>query len=57
MNEIDKIKQLLIEFHDRFVEDGRTKNNAAIKLLKSFGYEIFAVSDSSEEVSFIKVNN
>ena len=52
-----EIKQLLIEFHDRFVKDGRTKTNAAIKLLKSFRYEIFAVSDSSEEVSFIKVNN
>ena len=52
-----EIKQLLIEFHDRFVKDGRNKTNSAIKLLKMFGYEIFAVSDSSEEVSFIKINN
>ncbi|HBX51988.1 MAG: hypothetical protein A2275_18000 [Bacteroidetes bacterium RIFOXYA12_FULL_35_11] len=51
-----KIKQILIEFHYRFFEDGFNKNKEIIALLKKNGFKIFAVSDSLEEVSFINEN-
>jgi FkbM family methyltransferase len=47
------INQILIEFHDRFVSDGKKKLKQAERLLKSKGFEIFALSESLEEVSFI----
>ncbi len=47
------IDQILIEFHDRFFEDGRQKTIRAVEKLKEHGYEIFGVSPSFEEVSFI----
>lgn len=47
------INQILIEFHDRLFEEGKEKTMAAIKKLNSYGYEIFGISDSFEEVSFI----
>jgi FkbM family methyltransferase len=50
------ITQILIEFHDRFFKDGKLKTKQAIEKLKNYGYEIFAVSDSFEEVSFINKN-
>ena len=49
------VTQFLVEFHDRFFSDGRKKTIDAIKLLKKHGYKIFGVSDSLEEVSFIKI--
>lgn len=49
-----EISQVLVEFHDRFFKDGRSKTINAIELLNAHGYEIFGVSDSLEEVSFIK---
>jgi hypothetical protein len=48
-----QVNQILIEFPDRFFENGRNKTLNSIKLLKSHGFEIFAVSSSNEEVSFI----
>lgn len=48
------IEQLLIEFHHRFYKDGKRKTQNAIKLLKRYGFEIYAASDSSEEISFIR---
>ncbi len=48
--------QLLIEFHDRFFTDGAAKTKNAIQVLKQNGFEIFAISDSFEEVSFINTN-
>jgi FkbM family methyltransferase len=47
------INQILIEFHSRFSKDGKYKTKRAIQKLKEYGYEIFAFSDSYEEVSFI----
>ncbi len=47
------ITQLLIEFHDRFFEDGRERTRRAIGQLKACGFEVFAVSDSFEEVSLV----
>ena len=50
------IKQLLIEFHHRFFEDGFLKNKKTLEILKNNGYKIFGVSDSMQEISFIKDN-
>jgi len=50
------INQILIEFHDRFFEDGKLKTKNAVNKLKSHGFEIFAVSPTYEEVSFINKN-
>lgn len=50
------ITQILIEFHDRFVENGKARTQQAIQKLNAHGFEIFAVSDSFEEVSFIRKN-
>jgi phosphoserine phosphatase len=48
------IYQLLIEFHDRLFDDGYSQTQNAIKKLNKAGYQVFAVSDSLQEVSFIK---
>jgi FkbM family methyltransferase len=48
------IAQMLIEFHDRFFRDGVQKSKKIVKMMRKKGYEIFAVSDSFEEISFIK---
>lgn len=47
------IGQILIEFHDRFVENGKRKTQQAIKKLKIYGYEIFSISETLEEISFV----
>lgn len=47
------IHQILIEFHERFFNDGKNKTISAINKLKQHGYEIFGISDTFEEVSFI----
>jgi len=48
------INQILIEFHDRLFEDGTARTKRAIKQLNRHGYELFGVSDSYEELSFVK---
>jgi len=47
------IDQFLIEFHERFFEDGRQRLKRALKLMKLHGYKVFGVSETYEEVSFI----
>jgi FkbM family methyltransferase len=49
-----EIDQLLLEIHERFFDDGKAKTQALLKSLKGHGYSVFAVSDSAEEISFIK---
>ena len=48
------VSQILIEFHERFFENGKRKTEQVTGKLKDKGYQIFAVSDTFEEVSFIK---
>ena len=48
------LKQILIEFHDRMFDEGIMKTKNAVKKMKDHGYEIFGVSDTFEEISFIK---
>ena len=49
------ITQILIEFHDRFYDNGILKTKQSILKLNQHGYKIFAISDSFEEISFINV--
>lgn len=46
--------QIAVELHERFFPDGKDKSIRLVQELKQRGYEIFAVSKSFEEVSFIK---
>jgi len=48
------VTQFLIEFHERFFEKGKDKTKEAIKKLNSNGYEIFAISNTFREISFIE---
>jgi hypothetical protein len=48
-----EIDQLCIEFHDRFFPDTPSRTPHAIKQLSRAGFELFAVSDSLEEFSFV----
>lgn len=48
------IRQILIEFHGRFVKDGSAKTQRAVGTLRSRGYEVFACSKTYQEVSFIR---
>ncbi len=45
--------QILVEFHDRLFETGELRSKKTVKMMKQKGYEIFAISKSFEEVSFI----
>ncbi|MCD8540412.1 MAG: FkbM family methyltransferase [Leadbetterella sp.] len=49
------IKQLLLETHERFFSDGREKGKKFFRSLYEHGYRIFAISDTYQEISFIKV--
>lgn len=46
-------EQLLVEFHHRFSEIGPDRTRQMIDRLKTAGYQIFAVSDTGREVSFL----
>lgn len=48
-------KQILVEFHHRLEKGGIKKTRECIKNLNMHGYQIFDISDSNEEYSFIKV--
>lgn len=49
-----KPRQLLVEFHHRFVEDGLEKTYDLISRLQSAGYRIFAISEVGREISFLR---
>lgn len=49
------IGQIAVEFHHRFFVDGIGKTREIITLLNNSGYLVFGVSETGEEVSFIKV--
>jgi FkbM family methyltransferase len=54
LNSSVSVDQILIEFHDRFIENEKSKSRQAIEKLNKNGYEIFAISETFEEVSFIR---
>ncbi len=47
------IKQILIEFHDRFFDTEEYKSKKLVESLSAKGYKVFASSLSAEEISFI----
>jgi FkbM family methyltransferase len=51
-----QIDQILLEFHHRMMPNGKALTMQAIQLLKNYGYEIFGISDTHEEVSFMKTS-
>ncbi|MCF6297247.1 MAG: FkbM family methyltransferase [Flavobacteriaceae bacterium] len=54
-NEIS-ITQILVEFHERFIENGSERTVSIVNKLHKHGYEIFGISDTFEEISFIHKN-
>ena len=53
---IPKVKriQILVEFHHRFITNSINKTLDTIKLLNGYGFEVFAISNSLEEISLIR---
>ena len=47
-------KQLLVEFHHRFVENGIQRTYDIVEQLQSAGYQIFAISEIGREISFLR---
>ena len=47
-------KQLLVEFHHRFVKDGLDRTYRLVERLREAGYGIYAISEIGREVSFLK---
>lgn len=54
LNEDIHIHQILLEIHERFFEDGKSKTEMLLQKLRAKGYKLFAISDSYQEISFIK---
>ncbi len=54
LNSSINVKQILIEFHSRYYENGEELTRSAIKLIKEKGYKLFSISDTLEEFAFIK---
>ncbi|MNL38792.1 hypothetical protein D3C87_1610300 [compost metagenome] len=50
-----EVKQILLEIHERFFDNGMEKTKSLLDSLRRHGYQIFGVSDTLEEISFIKV--
>lgn len=48
------ITQICLEVHGRFLDNGYRKTRQLIKLLNQHGYYIIYVSDSCEELTFLK---
>lgn len=48
-----EIGQILVEFHERFFEDGIERTKQIIADLNSHSFKLFAVSSTFEEISFI----
>jgi FkbM family methyltransferase len=46
--------QILVEFHDRFFSNGLEMRKDIINLLKESGYQLYAISKSHQEFSFIR---
>lgn len=54
LNSEIEIDQFAIELHERFFSDGKQKSIQLINKLRNADYEIFAISKSFQEISFIR---
>lgn len=50
------VGQFAIEFHERFFQDGKDLTKLFIEKMKLKGYEVCAVSDTYEEVTFVNTS-
>lgn len=50
------IGQILVEFHDRFFDNGKEKSIKILNLMKEKGFIIFGISETFDEISFINKN-
>ncbi|MDH5826021.1 MULTISPECIES: FkbM family methyltransferase [Sphingobacterium] len=57
LNSPIEIKQILLEIHERFFDNGKEKTKYLLNSLKQHGYQIFGISDTLEEISFIKISD
>jgi FkbM family methyltransferase len=48
------IDQFLVEFHDRLFDQDNYKSKEVVKMMNAKGYEVFAASNTYEEISFIR---
>lgn len=51
---LPNLKIIAVEIHERFVEGGVAKTKKMIAELEHYGFELAAISDSLEELTFIK---
>lgn len=51
---LPNLKQVAVEIHERFVADGVAKTQKMIAELEHYGFELAGISDSLEELTFIK---
>ncbi len=54
LNSSVEVVQILIEIHERFFTDGKYRTKKLLAAMQEKGYTPFAVSNSMEELSFIK---
>ena len=47
-------RQLLVEFHHRYVENGLTRTYDVIDRLREAGYRVIAISEIGREISFLR---
>ncbi|KKX51923.1 MULTISPECIES: FkbM family methyltransferase [Sphingobacterium] len=57
LNSSIEIRQILLEIHERFFDNGIEKTKELLNSLHQHGYKVFGVSDTLEEISFIKVSS
>ena len=50
------IGQILVETHERFFQDGKQRGEQFFSLLKEHGFRIFAISDTYQEISLVKLS-
>lgn len=54
LNKNINVNQIIVEFHDRFLKNGKKARRHIMKELQEKGYSLFAISNSFQEYSFIK---
>lgn len=57
LNSSIEIRQILLEIHERFFDNGIEKTKELLNSLHQHGYKVFGISDTLEEISFIKVSS
>lgn len=49
------VSQMCVEFHDRFLQKGEPRTEDMVEMMRKYGFIVFGVSPSHEEISFIRV--